>query len=692
MLEDKRVGSFVGVVVPSLLSGLGPLLVLRGGQVVGDVGPGGALALWTGALALAGCTAAALAAVASTARIDARTAISSVRGSLGRGVGVTVGVPLWLARAFAAAVGALAVPAIASTLTPSALMIALLVVSAGGVAAWQVAPLLLRAAPIALALVGIGVVAMVAGGPSAPGGPACRVGVSGHRRACAVPLGSAVWAAPDPVAATGEVRRTAPRWWGLAGAVLVQVAVLMWLSRAGSPGSLMTDERVGLDAAGVPALARLGVAAGALFLVVASIADGARVLREIGSDALPWLERSGSTEFVTAGFAFAVIGLFGASLDGAATGLALSLLLAGGLACSVVAIELALGLTSFRPSVQLPLWVPAVGAVGSFAAMLAVGPLAALVLGAVTASLGSWFVRGPARTEREHSAILTATAEWLNRRSTTRLAIRAWKPSLLVPLAQVDELWPALDLLTDLAAPEGAVALAGTGEPDRSADLERAVGLLRARGLHASATWLSVDRRAAVPLALETLRLAAFRPNLLVLRLPQLPDDDPTLAAAAAAARRTQVGVVLIGTPADAPVIGGKRTVTLWVRGVPGVWDPMVGYEGRNLDLTLLLGHRLARRWGAELRLVTVVTEPEHRPGAEQYLASLCTLARLPSSTVRLGIVGSFEQAVDDLSNSDFDVFGLQPEPDFELARRLVARARSTCLFVLDSGRESALV
>ena len=86
-----------------------------------------------------------------------------------------------------------------------------------------------------------------------------------------------------------------------------------------------------------------------------------------------------------------------------------------------------------------------------------------------------------------------------------------------------------------------------------------------------------------------------------------------------------------------------------------------------------------------------MVTEPEHRIGAEEFLAKLCALARLPPDTVRQGIVGTFEQAVEDLSNSDLDVFGLQPEPELALARRLVGRARSTCLFVLDSGRESAL-
>ena len=85
------------------------------------------------------------------------------------------------------------------------------------------------------------------------------------------------------------------------------------------------------------------------------------------------------------------------------------------------------------------------------------------------------------------------------------------------------------------------------------------------------------------------------------------------------------------------------------------------------------------------------MSEPEQRPGAERFLASLAALARLPRRTFRQVIVGTFEQAVDDLSNADLDVFGLQPVPDLDKGRRLVERARSTCLFVLDSDRESAL-
>ncbi len=38
------------------------------------------------------------------------------------------------------------------------------------------------------------------------------------------------------------------------------------------------------------------------------------------------------------------------------------------------------------------------------------------------------------------------------------------------------------------------------------------------------------------------------------------------------------------------------------------------------------------------------------------------------------------------------EVIGLQPEPDFAFVRRMVLLSRSSCLFVVDSGRESALV
>ncbi|PSQ84752.1 MAG: hypothetical protein BRD40_00880, partial [Bacteroidetes bacterium QS_1_65_9] len=52
---------------------------------------------------------------------------------------------------------------------------------------------------------------------------------------------------------------------------------------------------------------------------------------------------------------------------------------------------------------------------------------------------------------------------------------------------------------------------------------------------------------------------------------------------------------------------------------------------------------------------------------------------------------GSFSDYLAEAPQADLSVFGMLPEPDFDFCRRMVESTRSTCLFVRDSGRESAL-
>ncbi len=65
-------------------------------------------------------------------------------------------------------------------------------------------------------------------------------------------------------------------------------------------------------------------------------------------------------------------------------------------------------------------------------------------------------------------------------------------------------------------------------------------------------------------------------------------------------------------------------------------------------------------------------------------------LARMPEA----GVVvkeGAFEPAVPDAPQADLNIFGLASDPDFDFMRTMGNHTRSGCLFVRDSGEESAL-
>ena len=53
--------------------------------------------------------------------------------------------------------------------------------------------------------------------------------------------------------------------------------------------------------------------------------------------------------------------------------------------------------------------------------------------------------------------------------------------------------------------------------------------------------------------------------------------------------------------------------------------------------------------------------------------------------------MGTLDDVLMRAPQSDLDIFSLPAEPDLEAVRRSVALTRSACLFLGDSGKESAL-
>ena len=109
-----------------------------------------------------------------------------------------------------------------------------------------------------------------------------------------------------------------------------------------------------------------------------------------------------------------------------------------------------------------------------------------------------------------------------------------------------------------------------------------------------------------------------------------------------------------------------------------------------NLDLPLLLAYKLRRNWDAEMRLLTVVGTEEQADEARAFLHTLIDLARMPEAMVEVH-VGEFEPYLSKAPRGDVNIFGLMDPPNFARMRDVVDRTRTSGLFVLDSGQESAL-
>lgn len=140
-------------------------------------------------------------------------------------------------------------------------------------------------------------------------------------------------------------------------------------------------------------------------------------------------------------------------------------------------------------------------------------------------------------------------------------------------------------------------------------------------------------------------------------------------------------------------VLGAKGVVNVWLRPDRSGWGVAEAFTNNNLDLMLLTAYRLQRHWSAELNLVTVVGD---NSGAENdantFLAEICEVTRLPATTNCRVLVGDFQEVVGQAPKADLNITGLQVDPDFEFMKRMVDLTGSSCLFVADSGGESARI
>ena len=96
---EEKLGTFLGVFTPSILTILGVILFLRSGWVVGNVGLWGAVGVVLIANGVTLATAFSVGAVATNMRVGAGGAYYMISRSLGVEIGVAIGVPLFLAQA-----------------------------------------------------------------------------------------------------------------------------------------------------------------------------------------------------------------------------------------------------------------------------------------------------------------------------------------------------------------------------------------------------------------------------------------------------------------------------------------------------------------------------------------------------------------------------------------------------------------
>lgn len=721
--ERKLLGTFGGVFTPTLLTILGVIMYLRIGWVVGNGGVIGALLVIGLAVGISMATGLSLSSIATNTRLGAGGPYAIISKSLGLEVGGSVGVPLYVSQALAVAMYVFGFREGWLWIFPDhpALVVDLVTFMVVFGIAFVSAEFAFRLQYVIMVVIAISIV-LILGSPVGWRPDAEILWVGDWRGsvedgftgttfwvvfAVFFPAATGVMAGANMSGDLENPRRSIPL--GTLSAIgistLVYVAVVFWAARAGTAEQLTSNYTFLIDASlwgpgvlagllGATLSSALSSLVGAPRILVALVKDG--VVPDVGGIGTVSANGEPRRAMLASGV-LVLAALLLRDLNAIAPLLSMFFLITYCVINLVVLTESSLGLQSYRPTLAVPRIVPLLGAVGCVFAMFIVNPTVSLMAAGVVVALYAMILkRGVTSSNDSRSGIFSAVAEWAAARAIEFEAInpRAWKPNFLVPVQDTAELRGDFQLLHDLVAPEGTIKLLGVAAESRVVDVtERMTRLtreFRGKGVFTTSSVLdSSDLARGVVAGLQSLRSAFFRPNVLFMDLGS-QDSDADIKQLWLETQRLKVGFALMAHHPRAG-LGRRSVVHLWFPAERVAQSVPDALNQGKMHLALLMALRLHRAWKAEVRIYALIESAEAELAARKWLASLVDLARVPSSVQTEVMVGDLETCLATAPQSDLDLMGLPLDVDLDYVRRSVERSRSACMFLGDSGQESAL-
>lgn len=713
---ERKLGSFTGVYRPTLLTILGLMLYIREGWLVGNAGILGGMAVLCLTYLITGTTSLSVSTITTNIRLGTGGAFALVSQSLGLEAGGAIGIPLYLALSMS---GALYIYGFAEGwgyIFPGhpQWAVILVVYLLGFLASTLDVRLVFRLHMPVLILL-IAAIASMWGGyfttdihytPQWIGG--FEDGDFWKLFAVFFPAGSGIMVGVSMSGKLQEPRKSIPR--GIIAAwatgLIVYAVMMVWFGLMASPEELRANSMVSAEKSAIPWLVYVGLVSCCGTAVLGSFIAAPQVLFALGKHRL--LPKSEFFTVTTKGGAYrnaalvtgGIIGmtLLLGDLDRVARLITMFFLITYATLNVVLVVEQSLALISFRPTLKVPTWVPLVGAGACVFAMMITSPtfgmMALLMVTGIYFYLASRKIDTPWETVR--SGIFIALADWAAKK-TQRIDDsfeRAWKPDVLVPINSVAELDGKYRFLRGIAFPKGSLQILGVNTPEsrekgcelNEARLAEVVAELQLEDLFVTS---SVIEATSVPdgtkMGASVMQGGFFRPNILFVDASMHTEEE--VQGLLDLARRYQMGAAILMPHGEAG-LGHERRINVWVRDQSPNWDH--GLRLANIDLTLLLAYQLTRNWNGELRMLSVVSRPEDVAVADRNLRQLYADARLPGLELSWVRAGKFHEVVADSPRADLQLFGLGHKVDLAQMQSMAEMTGSSCLFILDSGYESA--
>ena len=699
-VRDQKLGTFLGVFTPTILTILGVIMYLRLGWVVGTVGVGGTVLIVVLANTITLITALSFSAIATNARVGVGGAYYMISRSLGLEFGGAIGLPLFLSQAFSVTLYAFGLAESLRFLWAGLPVqpTAFLIVVAVGLLAFRGAAMALRAQLPLMGLIGVSLIALAWGASQstvpvpalAPPTPATDVGFW----AVFAVFFPAVTGIMAGLGLSGDLRepiRSIPL--GSISATLtgfaVYLAIPLLLAGAATSEALRTDPLIWVRIAPLGAVLILPGLWGAIFSsAVGSILGAPRTLQALAVDGLAprRLARTrGPRAEPVAGLVVSLVIAMGAvwlgDLDTVAPVVSMFFLTVYGMVNLVAALETLSGDTSWRPRIRVPWVISLVGAVACTIVMFLVSPPAAAL--AILLELALWIFLARQERQARWGDVRRGVYESLIRWSLEQLARhpmnpRNWRPHVLVFVGDVEKRLDLIRCGTWFSQGRGVVTVCElvvgdvmTDDLERRAQEQRVTHVLKRENLRAFGEVDVVqDVVSGIVNVAQANGIAGMDSNTILLGWP---DGEERLIEFLHTVRRLErlnksviIGRVQRGL---APRPGKDQEIHVWWGGLR-----------HNGDLMLLLAHLLTRNaeWRNARILIRSVASNEHmRVSTQAYLDRLLPEIRIEADIqVETRSEGETirQLVVEGSADADVVFLGLDPPDDEAELKAYAAR------------------
>lgn len=710
--EESKLGTYIGVFRPTLLTILGAIMFLRFGYVVGHAGLFGALLILLMTYVITGTATLSFSSITTNIRLKTGGVFALVSQSLGLEAGGALGLPLYFAQVMGSVLCIYGFAEGWAFLYPehNTKMVILTVYAGGLLLAFISEKMVLQLQFLVLLALIIAFISMF--GSLSEMKKFQNPEVWGSFKgvdlwvlfAVFFPAGTGIKVGASLAGKLEDPRRSIPIGTMAAWAVsfVVYALLIIWYAVVASPKELQTNYLIALDRALWGPAVLIGLlatcASGAISLILTASADLAALGRHgivPKGRFLAKSSRGGNTRnatLVTGGVI--ACGLLLGDLNRVASLITMFYLITYATLNIVVLIEQSLGLLSFRPTFKVPIWVPALGTITSVFAMIITNPAFGLVALSAVVGVYIYLERKQLATpwETVRSGIFIALADWAARQTQKISSAneRAWKPDLLVPIDDPQQLQGEYRLLLSIMNPKGSLHVLNVHPvAAHQADerLDEIVRFFQREEIFATyATIESPNILAGVRTGMAVLKGTFFKPNILFINAQNRTEEN--IRDLITMAKSYKMGVALFFLN-EQTLMGRERDVNIWVRDQSPDWR--LGLRMANLDLSILLGYQLNRNWQGRLAMITCLKDPEESDKALNFLQSLQRDARLPVQTKILVKECEFADALPNVPKADLNIFGLDERFDLQKLHQYKQLTAASCLFVMDSGEESAL-